>query len=193
VDAAGLRLVDRKVELTEPVKAWLGAGAIDIWLHLERDEWPARADELVPHVRRSFESTARAPLPWYAGVLRRRTRLEAEAADLFRDVDVLLTPTTAVPALPAEGPGERVEIDGRAVEPAMTVPFTMLANLCWNPAISIPAGLTRSGLPVGLQVTARRHADEVCLRLARILEEARPWPRRAPHRCAAVAGEGRAV
>jgi aspartyl-tRNA(Asn)/glutamyl-tRNA(Gln) amidotransferase subunit A len=193
VDAAGLAWVDRKVELTEPVKAWLGTGAIDLWLHLAREEWPARADELVPHVRRSFEATERLPLPWYAGVLQRRTQLEAETAALFADVDVLLTPTTAVPALPAEGPGARVEIDGRSVEPAMTVPFTMLANLCWNPAISIPAGLTRAGLPVGLQVTARRHADEVCLRLARLFEELRPWPRRAPGRAAAVAGpEGRA-
>ncbi len=188
VDAAGLAWVERKVELTEPVKAWLGAGAIDLWLHLERDEWPARADELVPHVRRSFEATEKLPVPWYAGLLRRRTRLEAEAAALFADVDVLLTPTTAVAAFAAEGPGAMVEIDGRKVEPAMTVPFTMLANLCWNPAISIPAGVTRSGLPVGLQVTARRHDDAVCLRLARLLEQARPWPRRAPGRPAAVAG-----
>jgi aspartyl-tRNA(Asn)/glutamyl-tRNA(Gln) amidotransferase subunit A len=56
----------------------------------------------------------------------------------------------------------------------------MLANLCWNPAVSVPAGLTADGLPVGLQVMVRRHADEVALRLARVLEEARPWPRHAP-------------
>ena len=71
-------------------------------------------------------------------------------------------------------------IDGREVAPGMAVPFTMLANLCWNPAVSVPAGLTSEGLPVGLQVVGRRHADEVVLRLARVLEEARPWSRLAP-------------
>ena len=57
------------------------------------------------------------------------------------------------------------------------LPFTMLANLGWHPAISLPAGLTAGGLPVGLQVMCRRHADEVVLRLARLYEQARPWPR----------------
>jgi aspartyl-tRNA(Asn)/glutamyl-tRNA(Gln) amidotransferase subunit A len=35
-------------------------------------------------------------------------------------------------------------------------------------------------LPVGLQIMGRRHADEVVLRLARLFEEAQPWPRHAP-------------
>jgi aspartyl-tRNA(Asn)/glutamyl-tRNA(Gln) amidotransferase subunit A len=100
-------------------------------------------------------------------------------AELFADIDVLLTPTTAVPAFAAAGPPPS-EIDGRDVDPAGSVPFTMLANLCWNPACSIPAGFTSEGLPVGLQVVARRHRDDVVLRLARVLEQTRPWPRLAP-------------
>jgi aspartyl-tRNA(Asn)/glutamyl-tRNA(Gln) amidotransferase subunit A len=180
VDAAGLQLQDRKVELTDPVRAWLGVGAIDIWLHLERDDWPARAGELGGQVRRSFEASAGVTAPRYAGILRRRTRLEHEVAALFGEIDVLLTPTTAVPAFAAEGPGARVTIDGREVEAALTVPFTMIANLCWNPAVSVPAGVTADGRPVGIQIMVRRHADDVALRLARILEQARPWPRHAP-------------
>jgi aspartyl-tRNA(Asn)/glutamyl-tRNA(Gln) amidotransferase subunit A len=73
-----------------------------------------------------------------------------------------------------------MEIDGREVGPAMAVPFTMLGNLCWNPAVSLPAGTNSEGLPVGVQVVGRRHADDVVLRLARIYEQARPWPRFAP-------------
>lgn len=176
VDAARLRWVDRKVELTDPVRAWLGTGAIDIWLHLERDDWPSRKDELLGWTRRSYEQSEGFTAPRYAGVLRRRTRLEHEVAALFQDVDVLATPTTAVAAFDAEGPGRSVVIDGREVDPALTVPFTMIANLCWNPAISVPAGVTREGLPVGLQLMTRRHTDEIPLRLARLLEQTRPWP-----------------
>ena len=97
------------------------------------------------------------------------------------EVDVLITPATAVPAFAAEGPPTEV-IDGEPTSPpgAGATPFTMLANLCWNPAISLPAGLTSAGLPIGVQVVARRHHDEVPLRLGRIWEQARPWPRHAP-------------
>jgi aspartyl-tRNA(Asn)/glutamyl-tRNA(Gln) amidotransferase subunit A len=56
----------------------------------------------------------------------------------------------------------------------------MPANLCWNPALSVPAGLTSDGLPVGLQINGPRHRDEIPLRLGRIFEQARPWPRHAP-------------
>jgi aspartyl-tRNA(Asn)/glutamyl-tRNA(Gln) amidotransferase subunit A len=105
---------------------------------------------------------------------------------------VLLCPTTAVPAFAAEGPPPSV-IGGRETgNPAMSTPFTMLANLCWNPAISVPAGLTTSGLPVGLQVIGRRHTDEVPLRLARLLEDVRPWPRLAPSPEVATDPEGSA-
>lgn len=180
VEAAGLRRADRKVALTDPVRAWLGTGAIDIWLHLEEGDWPARGELLGSFVRGSYASTEKFAVPRYAGVLRRRTRLEHEVAELFRDVDVLLTPATAVPAFAAEGPGREVEIAGRKVDPALTVPFTMIANLCWNPAISVPAGVTAAGLPVGLQIMCRRHADDVVLRLARLFEQARPWPLRPP-------------
>jgi aspartyl-tRNA(Asn)/glutamyl-tRNA(Gln) amidotransferase subunit A len=180
IDAAALRRVDRKVTLSDPVRAWLGVGAIDIWLHLERGDWPDRQQEMGSFVRGSFASTEHFTAPRYAGVLRRRTRLEHEVAEVFRDVDVLLTPTTAVPAFAAEGPGRQMVIDGRSVDPALSVPFTMVANLCWNPAVSVPAGLTRAGLPVGLQIMVRRHADDVALRLARVFEQARPWPLRPP-------------
>ena len=119
----------------------------------------------------------------------RRLRLEAEVAAIFDPVDgidILLTPTTAVPAFAAAGPPPAtiagVDMRERFGDAwgAMNVPFTMLANLCWNPACSVPAGTTAAGLPIGLQIMGRRHADDVVLRLAHLLELAAPWPRHAP-------------
>lgn len=179
VEAAGLQPVPRPIELTDPVRVWLSAGAPDLWMNLEEGMWPDGAAELDLPVRVGLERSEQLTIPWLARALQRRRRLEEEVAALFRDVDVLLTPTTAVPAFAAEGPMPRF-IAGQKVHPAMAVPFTMLANLCWNPAISLPAGLTGDGLPVGLQVISRRHADEVVLRLARLFEQAHPWPRLAP-------------
>ena len=177
--AAGLRLVDVDVHLTDPVRTWMSVGAADLWLDIEPGMWPAAADDLTLYVRRVLEQTEHHPLPSYARTLQRRQQLQADCAALFDTVDVLLTPATAVPAYAAEGPPP-AQIAGQDVVGAMATPFTMLANLCWNPACSVPAGPTADGLPIGLQVMGPRHADEVVLRLARIYEQARPWPRLAP-------------
>ena len=175
-DAAGLELDDEPIELTDPVRTWLSGGAMDLWLSIEHDQWPAIADDLTLYSRRSLEQTTDYPVAKFARTLKRKAQLEAEVAAVFDQVEVLLTPTTAVPAFAAEGPPPDV-IAGTKVGPAMATPFTMLANLCWNPSCSVPAGLTSEGLPVGLQINGRRHADDVVLRLARVYEEVRGWPR----------------
>jgi aspartyl-tRNA(Asn)/glutamyl-tRNA(Gln) amidotransferase subunit A len=179
--AAGLVLDDEPVSLTDPVRAWLGAGSLDLWLSIEDGMWPAAADDFTRYTRSVLEQTEHYPVPRVAAAVRRREALVEEVAALFDEVDVLITPTTAVPAFPAEGPPPDT-IDGQPAQPlgASATPFTMLANLCWNPAVSVPAGLTSAGLPVGLQINGRRHHDEIPLRLARIWEETRPWPRHAP-------------
>ena len=110
---------------------------------------------------------------------RRERQLEAQLAELFADIDVLLTPTSGCVAFAAEGPLPEV-IAGRDASETHGDPFTMAANIGWMPSISVPAGITSEGLPVGLLITGPRHRDEVVLRLARILERECPWPRHPP-------------
>jgi aspartyl-tRNA(Asn)/glutamyl-tRNA(Gln) amidotransferase subunit A len=180
IAAAKLTDVGGEVVLTDPVRTWLSSGALDLWHGVEPGMWPAGADDVTYYVRQSLEATEHYPLPKYAAAVQRKQQLVRDCAQIFREVDVLLCPTTAVPAFPAGGPPPMV-IGGRDVDSgAMATPFTMLANLCWNPAASVPAGLSSDGLPIGLQIIAGRHRDDVVMRLARIFEQARPWPRHAP-------------
>ncbi|MGZ4707679.1 MAG: amidase [Acidimicrobiales bacterium] len=183
----GVELVEVDVHLTDPVATWLSAGTLSLWLGVAgTDAYPGRLGDLTPTVSRGLEATAERPVPTLVRPALRRKQLEAEVAAVFGDVDVLLTPTTAVPAFAAAGPPPAtiagVDMRERFGDAwgAMNVPFTMLANLCWNPACSVPAGLSAAGLPIGLQIMGRRHADDVVLRLARLLELAHPWPRHAP-------------
>jgi aspartyl-tRNA(Asn)/glutamyl-tRNA(Gln) amidotransferase subunit A len=180
-EAAGLVLDEEPVVLTDPVRTWLSSGSLDLWFDLEDGMWPGVAGDLTRYSRSVLEQTQDQPAPRIAAAIRRRERLVADVADLFGAVDVVLSPTTAVPAFAAGGPPPDT-IAGEPARPlgASATPYTMLANLCWNPAVSVPAGTTSEGLPVGLQVMARRHADEVPLRLARIWEQTRPWRRHAP-------------
>jgi aspartyl-tRNA(Asn)/glutamyl-tRNA(Gln) amidotransferase subunit A len=57
--------------------------------------------------------------------------------------------------------------------------LTIVSNIYGNPAISIPAG-TVDGLPIGMQVLARHHADELLFDVALAVERTRPWPMIAP-------------
>jgi aspartyl-tRNA(Asn)/glutamyl-tRNA(Gln) amidotransferase subunit A len=174
---SGLALDEEPIVLTDPVRAWLTTGAISMWLDIESDMWPSCADDFTLYVRQSLEATEGTTLKKYVRSIRAREQLEYDCARIFDDIDVVLCPTTAVPAFAAQGPPPSVIGGVETKQPAMSTPFTMLANLCWNPAISVPAGQTSEGLPVGLQIIGRRHLDEVPLRLARIFEQAHPWPR----------------
>jgi aspartyl-tRNA(Asn)/glutamyl-tRNA(Gln) amidotransferase subunit A len=143
------------------------------------DELPAAEARLDPTlvklVRRGGAVTAR-------DYLRARARVAAyweEVRAFLERFDFLLTPTTAVGPFAAAGPPPR-EIDGESVSVLGWMPFTYPFNLTGQPAVSVPAGVTADGLPVGLQIVGRRHADRTVLAAAAAYEAARPWSARRP-------------
>jgi aspartyl-tRNA(Asn)/glutamyl-tRNA(Gln) amidotransferase subunit A len=99
----------------------------------------------------------------------KRGALGAHMNLFHRDYDLLVTPTLAVPAFDVgkEFPeGKKRWIDW--------TPFSFPFNLTQQPACSIPCGLTKAGLPVGLHIVGPRYADALVLRAARAFETARP-------------------
>ena len=90
----------------------------------------------------------------------------------FETFDLLLTPTLSVVPFPhlggAAGPSS---VDGGPIEPFAGWHLTYPFNLTGQPAISIPCGFSSDGLPIGLQIAGRRHAD------AGVLEQQRPTSR----------------
>jgi aspartyl-tRNA(Asn)/glutamyl-tRNA(Gln) amidotransferase subunit A len=106
-------------------------------------------------------------------------RVRRELGDFFANHDVLVTPTVACRPYLAEGEYP-TEIEGRDVTTQTIEPFTQLSTLGWLPSITIPAGFSKDGLPIGLQIVGAQHRDDIVLRLARILEQAHPWPLVAP-------------
>lgn len=102
-----------------------------------------------------------------------------EVRGFLERFDLLLTPTVAVPPFAAGEPPPR-EIAGEAVSVLGWMPFTYPFNLTGQPAASVPVGLGEAGLPVGLQIVGRRHADRTVLAAARAFEAACPWVERRP-------------
>jgi aspartyl-tRNA(Asn)/glutamyl-tRNA(Gln) amidotransferase subunit A len=93
--------------------------------------------------------------------------------------DLLLTPTLAVPPFPINIQGPEI-IDGRMGRPADWLCFTFPANMTGQPAATIPAGFTKDGLPVGLQIIGRHLADRTVLAASGAFERARPWAHKWP-------------
>jgi aspartyl-tRNA(Asn)/glutamyl-tRNA(Gln) amidotransferase subunit A len=110
---------------------------------------------------------------------RRRAELNVWCADLFDRFDLLLTPTVPYDPPPARGPFA-AEIEGRRQPGANYGSFTMPFNMSWHPAATVRAGLSKAGMPVGLQIVAPRHRDERVLQAAHLFERAtdcsHEWP-----------------
>jgi aspartyl-tRNA(Asn)/glutamyl-tRNA(Gln) amidotransferase subunit A len=88
--------------------------------------------------------------------------------------DLLLTPTLAVPPfqLHVQGPEK---IDGNIVPPFKWLAFTFPFNLTGQPAATVPAGFSKDGLPIGLQIVGRHLDDPTVMRAAKAFETAHPW------------------
>ncbi len=179
IGAANLREVDIDVRFDDYTSIYTRIEGVDKYVGYDPTLWNERADELDPLSRDGWIRTAAVTLPKLARVEAERRQLEQQVAALLGDVDILLTPTSACPPFAAEGPMP-TEIAGQPVHAGMASVPQFFASLVNLPAISIPAGTTAAGLPVGLQIIAPRFREDVCLRLARIAEQARPWPVRAP-------------
>ncbi len=125
---------------------------------------------------------ARGATPaWWARTARRRAEVVAWAAGVFEQVDALLTPTTPFDPPPARGPFPR-ETEGRPQPAASAGSFTIPFNLSWHPAASVRAGMSDAGLPVGLQIVAPHHRDDLALQLAWQFQRERPWHPAWPRR-----------
>jgi aspartyl-tRNA(Asn)/glutamyl-tRNA(Gln) amidotransferase subunit A len=115
----------------------------------------------------------------YLHALRARHLVQIAFDDLLEDADALIIPTLGCTApladtVAAEVGTERVpflEIGSRN---------TAFFNVIGAPAITIPAGLDRRGLPIAMTIAARPHDDKTCLRIARVFQERTDYHRVAP-------------
>jgi len=103
-----------------------------------------------------------------------RVALNRWCAETFEAFDLILTPTVPYDPPPARGPFPEA-VEGKPQPVAGVASFTIPFNLSWHPAATVRAGLSRAGLPVGLQIVAPRHRDDLALRAARLFEHTHPW------------------
>jgi aspartyl-tRNA(Asn)/glutamyl-tRNA(Gln) amidotransferase subunit A len=103
-----------------------------------------------------------------------RTLIRRDYDDAFARVDAVAMPTSPTPAFRL---GERVD---DPLQMYLADIFTVSANLAGLPAISVPCGFTRGGLPIGLQLTGRPFDESTLLRIGDSYQRDTNWHTREP-------------
>ena len=125
--------------------------------------------EFTADVRRQLDFGRALSPATLVGAFRDRGLLKQRVEAVFREVDVLVTPTTPCPAH---------SFDDAA--PTEVAAYMALANICALPALSVPMGFTGDGLPLGLQIMAAPFQDPLTLRVGKAYEHATDWHLRRP-------------
>jgi aspartyl-tRNA(Asn)/glutamyl-tRNA(Gln) amidotransferase subunit A len=111
---------------------------------------------------------------YYLRALKVRTLIKEDFDRAFKECDCIIAPTSPTPAFKI---GEKAE---DPLSMYLSDIYTISANLAGIPAISVPCGFTRSGLPVGLQIMAKPFAEETIFRAAFTYEQNTEWHKQKP-------------
>jgi aspartyl-tRNA(Asn)/glutamyl-tRNA(Gln) amidotransferase subunit A len=176
MQAAGA--VVRPLEIPELERCW------EVGISIVRPEalafhkrwYPERAAEYGEDVARSLEAARDISASAYLAARRRRRQIARALRRALQDVDLLAGPTVPVTAFPNSDAYKPVLPGGELPRHAVTR-LTYPFSLSRLPAISVPCGLSKAGLPIGLQLAAGPRQEDALLAAARAFEAIRgAWP-----------------
>lgn len=167
------------------------------WEEYAHALWVLVATTVAHSVRSLFETKGRAPrrrdmerVTWsalqfaktlkaddYAHALATKHKLGRKVAAFHEDYDMILSPTLGAPP-PKIGQQHMNDTPQDRYETALfsMTAFTQLSNMSGAPAMSVPLGTSKKGLPIGVMFSAPVGGEEGLLSLAAALEQAHPWP-----------------
>jgi aspartyl-tRNA(Asn)/glutamyl-tRNA(Gln) amidotransferase subunit A len=170
----GLRIVDVPIEIPGFGFEWAMANMATLVNELG-DAWPACKDDLTTEMAFGLTlAEQQYDLTMAAAVEAQRTETNEGMAVVFDEVDLIICATNPDVAYPADVT-LNLAVGAQQVGPENNGHLTIPANIVGNPAISVPVEQF-DGLPVGMQIIARHHDDQLLLDLGAVAERERPWP-----------------
>lgn len=154
----------------DPIELWMAEFYAGVGTRLKTSLQDAK-DQLDPAVVQMLEPALHQTLEGYYTKVFSRYDFREKVRTRFENIDLLLTPTTPVPAFDAGLNSPPGFGDNIISWMSYTYPF----NLTGQPAASVPAGFNTAGLPIGLQMVAKTNHETNIFRAAAALESARPW------------------
>jgi len=142
------------------------------------------SDTLEPVNLKRYQYGRHLPLSHARDVQEGLRRMRFRVGEAIHGFDILLTPTMPIVAISHGGiySGTNPEISLEEYVEADTAicQYTGVFNVTGQPSVSLPLAQSESGLPIGVQIVGRFGDEATLVRVARDLEEARPWNARRP-------------
>ena len=165
-------------ELTHPTQEAFSVGSIltmaEAYTYHERN-LEKNPEKYGPSIRYRLEKGQYIPASAYINAQRLRQKDRQIWADLYREIDVFLSPTVVMPAFPI---GEKtVPFGGKPVNPRVhpvLMYLTSLGNFNGYPVLSLPCGYTGKGLPIGFQIQGKPFDEAGVFQTAYAYEQAHP-------------------
>jgi amidase len=174
----GLEVIEVSLDgILDGLRWWMTLCGVDALLR-HREYYPTRAAAYGPVFRALLEYGASASAADYAQGQIARLATSAAFVEVLTQVDCILCPATASPALPQDQFAPLTVVPPEAI-PAL-IRYTGPTNLSGHPSITLPNGFTAAGLPTAMQVIGRHGDEATILRVAATYERATGWHRRRP-------------
>ena len=175
--AKSLRALGARVEEAAPELGDYGATFQTYWFagaaSLLSQFSPAEKRLMDPGLVATAEAGAKITIADYFAATKAREAMGLAVARFHERYDLLVLPTLPLAAFEA---GRLTPVTQTGEGWVDWTPFTYPFNLTKQPAATLPCGLTRAGLPAGLQIVGRLYDDMTVLRAAAAFEAAYPWP-----------------
>jgi amidase len=157
---------------------WMSAIAEEIDYYRGRVGREPQAEELEALTRAAVALAKRCNAIDYVRARRALTAATGDMAEVFRQIDVLVLPTTATTAVRTgqiDGRTEPFDLQRWNQDSYGYAPFTEVFNVTGQPAISLPLAVSSMGLPIGVQLAAPMGEDARLLTLSAWFEREQPW------------------
>ena len=165
-----------EIILPDFTEAWATAQVI---INSEANVWhepylSSQAGDYGPRVRKFLERGKQTPATEYIKAQHAKTRFRRDMLSVCSAFDAVLTPGVLIPAPPYEA--RTVEIDGRDVKILSAMVSTISPfNLTGQPALTLPCGLSSTGLPLSLQIIGMPFDEVTVLRIGHAFESNTSW------------------
>ena len=163
----------REVELPDAPTTVIGPEAYAI----HSKYLASSSDSYQQWTRERLDASGKVSTVAYVEGRRELERIRRVVNDVFSDVDLIITPTVPVPPITVD---QAISMSQPAPPGEIWLRNTRPFNAYGLPAISIPCGFTKDGLPIGLQIVGPRFGETQVLSLARAFEQATDWHQRVP-------------
>ena len=151
---------------------WFAIAGAEHAHHLGRGRIERHGEELHPATRAFLEDGLKVPIEEYLAARRRRFDYVRALDELLGDDALICSPVMAIASCPADGVMPGADAPGLPTDAYVT----QAQNMTGHPAVSVPAGRSIDGVPLGLQITGPRFRDRLVLDVAEAWEREQPWP-----------------